>query len=157
MNALKLLVAGLLFSLTVVAQEPITYQKPPQEILELIDIERAPSVIADADKQNMLLIYRDQYKSIAELSEQEMRLAGLRINHQPSRRVELIISSPQWRSGTIRTATFTFQPTTTAADRRDKHTLQTNTPTRLPPGSQQISIKATDPSQNGKNTGCPVC
>ena len=50
MNALKLLLAGLLFSLTVVAQEPITYQKPPQEILELIDIERAPSVIADANK-----------------------------------------------------------------------------------------------------------
>jgi dipeptidyl aminopeptidase/acylaminoacyl peptidase len=80
MNALKLLLAGLLFSLNVTAQEPITYQKPPQEILELIDIERAPSVIADGKKQNMLLIYRDQYKSIAELSEQEMRLAGLRIN-----------------------------------------------------------------------------
>ncbi len=62
------------------SQEAITYQKPPQEILELIDIERAPSVFADSKKQKMILVFRDQYKSITELSENEMRLAGLRIN-----------------------------------------------------------------------------
>ena len=65
---------------TASAQEAITYQKPPQEILKLIDIERAPSVLSDSKKQKMLLLYRDQYKSIAELSEKELRLAGLRIN-----------------------------------------------------------------------------
>ncbi len=63
-----------------VAQDAITYQKPPKEILELIDIERAPSVFTDSKKQKMVLVFRDQYKSIAELSEKELRLAGLRIN-----------------------------------------------------------------------------
>ncbi len=76
----KISLLGCLFAFTALAQEAITYQKPPQEILELIDIERAPSVISDSKKQNMLLLYRDQYKSIAELSEKELRLAGLRIN-----------------------------------------------------------------------------
>lgn len=62
------------------AQEALTYQKPPKEILDLIDVELAPRVLADSNKQNMLLVYRDFYKSIGELSEKELRLAGLRIN-----------------------------------------------------------------------------
>ncbi len=74
------LLLSFLFSFNLQAQEAITYQKPPQEILELIDIERAPSVFSDSTKQTMLLVYRDQYKSIAALSAKEMRLAGLRIN-----------------------------------------------------------------------------
>ncbi|MCF6289344.1 MAG: prolyl oligopeptidase family serine peptidase [Proteobacteria bacterium] len=62
------------------AQEPLTYQQPPKEILELVDVKRAPSVSSDSKTENMLLIYRDSYKSIVELSEKELRLAGLRIN-----------------------------------------------------------------------------
>lgn len=62
------------------AQEGITYQKPPQEILELVDVPRAPSVIMDDDNKFMIFRYRDSYKSIEELSQPEMRLAGLRIN-----------------------------------------------------------------------------
>ncbi len=69
-----------LSSTKLAAQEAITYQKPPAEILQLIDIKRAPWVIADSNKATMLLVYRDQYKSISELSEKELRLAGLRIN-----------------------------------------------------------------------------
>lgn len=80
MKKISLVLLALLLSLSALSQEAITYQKPPQEILELIDIERAPSAIADSKKQKMLLIFRDSYKSIAELSEKEMRLAGLRIN-----------------------------------------------------------------------------
>ena len=80
MKSLNILLLCLFVTTTVTAQEAITYQKPPQEIVDLIDIERAPSVLTDSKKQRMLLIYRDQYKSITELSEQEMRLAGLRIN-----------------------------------------------------------------------------
>lgn len=78
----KTFVTWLLFvlSFTAYCQEAITYQKPPKEILDLIDVELAPIAIADSEKQNMLLLYRDFYKSIAELSEKELRLAGLRIN-----------------------------------------------------------------------------
>jgi dipeptidyl aminopeptidase/acylaminoacyl peptidase len=62
------------------AQENLSYQKPSKEILELADIDLAPGVQIDSKGENMVLIYRNQYKSIAELSETELRLAGLRIN-----------------------------------------------------------------------------
>jgi len=62
------------------AQEKLTYQKPPQDILALADAPLAPSVLLDDKGEYMVMLYRDQYKSIAELSEDEMRLAGLRIN-----------------------------------------------------------------------------
>ncbi|NNK39032.1 MAG: hypothetical protein HKP45_00070 [Winogradskyella sp.] len=62
------------------AQENLTYQKPSKEILDLVDVPLAPSVQIDSKSEHMVLLYRDAYKSIAELSEAEMRLAGLRIN-----------------------------------------------------------------------------
>ncbi|MAT89047.1 MAG: S9 family peptidase [Flavobacteriaceae bacterium] len=62
------------------SQEKTGYQQPPQEILELVDAPLAPRVIIDDAGVNVVLLYRDPYKSIAELSETEMRLAGLRIN-----------------------------------------------------------------------------
>ncbi|WP_461532842.1 S9 family peptidase [Sinomicrobium sp.] len=67
-------------SIPVVAQEHLTYQKPPKEIVDLVDIKRPPSVMTDSKKENMLLLYRNSFKTIAELSEDELRLAGLRIN-----------------------------------------------------------------------------
>lgn len=62
------------------AQENVNYQKPPKEILELADYERAPSVSMDDKKDFMLLSYRNTYKSLDELNQEEMRLGGLRIN-----------------------------------------------------------------------------
>jgi len=67
-------------SFIVCAQEAQSYQKPPKAILELVDYKLPPSVLIDSEANNMLLVYRDTYKSIEELSEKEMRLAGLRIN-----------------------------------------------------------------------------
>ena len=61
-------------------QEKLTYQQPSQEILELVNAPLAPRVRMTDNGKYMLLLYRDAYKSIAELSEPEMRLAGLRIN-----------------------------------------------------------------------------
>ena len=63
-----------------IAQENVTYQKPPKEILELADFERAPSVSMDTKKEYMLLSYRNTYKSLDDLNQEEMRLGGLRIN-----------------------------------------------------------------------------
>lgn len=69
------MISGLTF-----AQENLTYQKPSAEILALADYERAPSVSMDSKKEYMLLSYRNTYKTLEDLSQEEMRLGGLRIN-----------------------------------------------------------------------------
>jgi dipeptidyl aminopeptidase/acylaminoacyl peptidase len=74
------LLLSLLVGFSSLAQENVTYQKPSEEILELVDVPLAPYVLLDDDKEHMVFLYRDAYKSIAELSEKEMRLGGLRIN-----------------------------------------------------------------------------
>ena len=62
------------------SQENINYQVPSSEILDLVEYDRPPSVTYDNDKNFMLFLYRDNYKSIEDLSQEELRLAGLRIN-----------------------------------------------------------------------------
>jgi dipeptidyl aminopeptidase/acylaminoacyl peptidase len=62
------------------AQENLTYQKPSKEILDLADYQRAPSVSMDTKKEYMLLSYRDTYKTLDDLNQDELRLGGLRIN-----------------------------------------------------------------------------
>ena len=78
----KILNYVLLLSLTIgaVAQGGLGYQEPPKEIKELVDAPLAPSVRIDDAGENVVLLYRNAYKTIAELSEEEMRLGGLRIN-----------------------------------------------------------------------------
>jgi dipeptidyl aminopeptidase/acylaminoacyl peptidase len=72
--ALAMIVSGLC------AQDYLDYQKPSQEILDLVDVPLAPSVLMDNNHENMILIYRDAYKTIEELSMKELRLGGLRID-----------------------------------------------------------------------------
>lgn len=62
------------------AQENVTYQKPSKEILDLADYQRAPSVNMDSKKEYLLLSYRNTYKTLDDLNQEEMRLGGLRIN-----------------------------------------------------------------------------
>src|SRR5690554_4766149 len=62
------------------AQEGLNYQKPSQEILDLVDVSRAPSVFMDEAKSHMILVSRNAYGSIEELSQEELRLGGLRID-----------------------------------------------------------------------------
>ncbi len=80
MKRIPLLILLFLMPSLIWAQEKLTYQKPPAEILELVDSPLAPAVRVDSEGENVILFYRDQYKSIAELSETELRLGGLRIN-----------------------------------------------------------------------------
>ncbi len=70
----------LLFISNAIAQINLDYQKPPKEILDLVDVPLAPSVVMNSDGDTMLLLYRDSYKDITTLSEKELRLGGLRIN-----------------------------------------------------------------------------
>ena len=69
-----------LFSSIIVAQEDITYKTPSAPILQLADYERAPGVMMDTKKEYMLLTYRNTYKTLDELNQDELRLGGLRIN-----------------------------------------------------------------------------
>lgn len=62
------------------AQENITYQKPSAEILKLADYERPPSVLMNSKKDWVIFTYRPTYKTLEDLNQQEMKLAGLRIN-----------------------------------------------------------------------------
>lgn len=72
-----LLIGSYFFS---VAQENINFQKPSSEIYELANFERVPSVMISPDTEWMLSVYRPTYKSLNDLNQEEMRLAGLRIN-----------------------------------------------------------------------------
>lgn len=73
-------IASIGISATAFAQENLPYQKPPQSILALADVERAPAVSMDPKKNVMLLTYRSTFKTLNELNQSEMRLGGLRIN-----------------------------------------------------------------------------
>lgn len=75
-----LFVLSIFINQLVFAQVDISYQKPPKEILELADAPQPPAAVIDDNGENIVLLYRNKYKSIAELSETELRLAGLRIN-----------------------------------------------------------------------------
>ena len=79
-NFIFLLSLCLIMSMQISSQEKLVYQKPPQEILELVDIERAPGVNMDSKAEKMLFFYRAAYKSLQELNQPELRLGGLRIN-----------------------------------------------------------------------------
>jgi len=80
MKAYHHLLLFLLTAFSTYAQENLTYQKPPKEILELVDVERAPSVSMDSKNTHMLLLYRNGYRTLEDLSEEELKLAGLRIS-----------------------------------------------------------------------------
>jgi hypothetical protein len=66
--------------LNINAQENVSYKKPSKEILDLVDIQRAPYVLLDDEKEYMVLLFRNAYKTIEELSQEELRLGGLRID-----------------------------------------------------------------------------
>jgi dipeptidyl aminopeptidase/acylaminoacyl peptidase len=62
------------------AQVDLPYQKPPKEIMELADAPATPSALLNDANTMIVLRHRSNYKTIEELSETELRLAGLRIN-----------------------------------------------------------------------------
>ncbi|MFZ4862099.1 S9 family peptidase [Sphingobacterium sp. Mn56C] len=70
----------LLSSVQLYAQENVTFQKPSSEILALADFERPPVIQISPDKKWVLFMYRPTYKTLSELGQEELRLAGLRIN-----------------------------------------------------------------------------
>lgn len=70
------------------SQIDVSYQKPTEEILNLVEAPLPPLVRMNTAGTTAILLYRHVYQSIAALSQKEMRLAGLRINpicNAPSR------------------------------------------------------------------------
>ena len=63
-----------------IGQGSLKYQKPPKEILELVDVPLAPSVLVNDNQNFLVLLYRDPFKTIDDLSKEELRLGGLRID-----------------------------------------------------------------------------
>ncbi|MCZ2101424.1 MAG: prolyl oligopeptidase family serine peptidase [Chitinophagales bacterium] len=62
------------------AQSEFAYQQPDGDILALADARPAPVIRMKTDASKAVLLFRNSYKSIAELSEPEMKLAGIRVN-----------------------------------------------------------------------------
>ncbi|WP_437919113.1 prolyl oligopeptidase family serine peptidase [Sphingobacterium sp. LRF_L2] len=61
-------------------QESITFQKPSPEILALASYQRPPSVAMSPDGNWVVFSYRTTYKSLEDLNQDEVRLAGIRMN-----------------------------------------------------------------------------
>ena len=70
----------LIGGLTLLAQEQLTYQLPPKEIVELVDNRGNPYVRVSPDGKTLLIIEPAALASIKEVSQPELKLAGLRIN-----------------------------------------------------------------------------
>ena len=69
-----------LFQLSGFTQVDLGYQVPDKAILDLVDAPLPPIVRVNSAGTKALLLYRRSFKTIQELSEEELRLAGLRIN-----------------------------------------------------------------------------
>lgn len=70
----------LTFVLTSQAQENLEYQTPDPAILELAEAPLAPIIRMDSKGDTFVFLHRSSRKTIEELSEEELRLGGLRIN-----------------------------------------------------------------------------
>ncbi|MFZ2285567.1 MAG: prolyl oligopeptidase family serine peptidase [Bacteroidales bacterium] len=72
------LLAGLLMPAE--AQEKAGYQLPPQAIVSIVDAPQTPSVLLSPDNSTLLLLDRPGLPTIADLSQPEYRLAGIRFD-----------------------------------------------------------------------------
>ena len=73
-----LIVLGLVFYGSLLADDG--YKIPPKAIADLVDAPITPNVRLSPDKKHLLILERTSLPSIEELSQPELRLAGLRIN-----------------------------------------------------------------------------
>jgi len=62
------------------SQVPLGYQLPPNEIVKIVDAPVTPMISVSPDKRTIGIIERPPIITIKELSAEELRLGGLRIN-----------------------------------------------------------------------------
>ena len=83
MNNKKITFVLLLITISLMSlygQQNLGYQTPPDGIADLIDAPPTPSTRISPDYSTILLLDRPNLPSIEELGQEELRLAGLRIN-----------------------------------------------------------------------------
>ena len=62
------------------AQDNLSYQMPPQDIVDIVDAPGTPSLSVSPDNSTMLLIENPGISTIEDLAREELRLGGLRID-----------------------------------------------------------------------------
>lgn len=77
---MNFIVAFLVASAPLMAQEGVRYQQPPQSILELVDAPTTPSVSFSRSGEKALLYERPGFPTISDVSQPIVGLAGLRLN-----------------------------------------------------------------------------
>ncbi len=80
MHRFTLSIMTMLFTSIAFTQDNAGYQTPPKAIADLIDAPLTPSLSISPDDQWLLLLERPSLPSIEEVSQEELRIAGLRIN-----------------------------------------------------------------------------
>ncbi|MBW6501814.1 MAG: hypothetical protein K0B05_10515, partial [Bacteroidales bacterium] len=83
-NSLLTIILGLFLCAGVNSQEALRYQVPPEEIVKIVDAPATPIVSVSSDKTAIVIIERAPIITITELSEEELRIGGLRINPMTS-------------------------------------------------------------------------
>ncbi|HSL86600.1 MAG TPA: hypothetical protein VK861_06670, partial [Bacteroidales bacterium] len=83
-NSLLTIILGLFLCAGVNSQEALKYQLPPEEIVKIVDAPATPLVSVSSDKTVIVIIERAPIVTINELSEEELRIGGLRINPKTS-------------------------------------------------------------------------
>ncbi len=72
--------SAFLFSIDRTLAEELTYQVPPKPIADLVDVPPTPPAKLSPDRKTMLLMEQPSLPPISEVSQPELKLAGLRIN-----------------------------------------------------------------------------
>ena len=75
------------------AQESVVFRTPPEEIRTLVEAPLPPAVLVDPAGTRLVLLDQPGYKSLAELAEPELRLAGLRINPRSHNRARVSVTT----------------------------------------------------------------
>jgi dipeptidyl aminopeptidase/acylaminoacyl peptidase len=75
-----LILAFVFSSVRSIAQESLTYQVPPKEIIELVDAPVTPNVMVNPAGTLLLLVQGRDLPSIEDLASEEIRIAGMRID-----------------------------------------------------------------------------
>ncbi len=71
---------SLFYARTAFAQEPVSYQLPPKDIVDLVLATPTSTVSFDGKGTWMLVMDRSSMPGVEELAQPELRIAGLRIN-----------------------------------------------------------------------------
>jgi len=75
------------------SQENVAFRTPPEEIRKLVDAPLPPAVLVDPAGTRLVLLDLPGYKTLQELAEPELRLAGLRINPRSHNRARLNVTT----------------------------------------------------------------